>query len=71
VLAGAGLDLPSTYLKATNTDPSDDFGVSVAISGDGRTLAVGADAEASAATGIDGDQTDNTAPGAGAVYVFQ
>jgi len=56
------------YLKASNTDADDEFGTSVAISGD--TLVVGAVGEASNATGIDGDQTDNTAPYSGAAYVF-
>src|SRR6266571_2123465 len=58
------------YVKASNTGAGDEFGVSVALSGDGSTLAVGAFGEASAATGIDGNQADNTAPFAGAVYVF-
>ena len=58
------------YIKASNTDADDFFGRSVALSGDGNTLAVGADREASAATGVNGDQTDNSAFGAGAVYVF-
>lgn len=35
------------------------------------TLAVGAQGELSAATGIDGDQTGNAAPGAGAVYLYR
>ena len=56
------------YLKASNTDAGDEFGYSVAISGD--TVVVGAYGESSDATGIDGDQTDNTAPQAGATYVF-
>ncbi len=58
------------YVKASNTDATDLFGASVALSDDGSTLAVGAGGESSAATGIDGDQADNSAPGAGAVYVF-
>jgi len=57
------------YVKALNTDVEDAFGYSVAISG--NTLAVGAVLEDSAATGIDGDQSDNSAENAGAVYVFQ
>ena len=56
------------YLKASNTDPSDVFGASVAISGD--TVVVGAENEDSNATGINGDQIDNSAASAGAVYVF-
>jgi len=58
------------YAKASNTDAGDQFGVSVALSGDGNTLAVGAPNEASAATSIGGNQADNTAAGAGAAYVF-
>ncbi|MEM9454017.1 MAG: hypothetical protein AAGF11_07550 [Myxococcota bacterium] len=63
------------YFKASNTDPGDDFGQSVALSADGNTLAVGARDESSNATGIDMDmgpgQDDDTAPYAGAVYVFE
>ena len=56
------------YLKASNTDGGDLFGWSVAISGD--TIVVGAYREASSATGVNGDGSDNTAPFAGAAYVF-
>jgi len=45
------------------------FGVSVAISGD--TVVVGAPGEDSAATGVNGDESDDSAPGAGAAYVFE
>ena len=58
------------YLKASNPDAGDGFGVRVAISGDGSTLAVSASNEASSAAGVDGEQSDDAAPGAGAVYVF-
>src|SRR5438094_6488884 len=61
------------YIKASNTgekDEGDEFGYSVAVSGDGNTLAVGAIGEDSAATGINGNQADNSLNGAGAVYVF-
>lgn len=56
------------YLKGSNTETEDQFGYSVAISGD--TIVVGARSEASSATGIDGNQNNNSAAGAGAVYVF-
>ena len=56
------------YLKASNTDSRDMFGESVSLDGD--TLVVGAPGESSSATGINGDQSDNSAPGAGAAYVF-
>ncbi len=58
------------YFKATNTGTGDRFGYSVALSADGNTLAVGAYLEASAATGIGGNQDDDSATYAGAVYVF-
>ena len=56
------------YLKASNAELGDEFGSSVALDGD--TLVVGATHEDSAATGVNGDQTDNSAQNAGAVYVF-
>ena len=58
------------YVKASNTGAGDFFGYSVALSADGNTLAVGAQDEASNATGIGGDQTNNSASKSGAVYVF-
>ena len=58
------------YVKASNADAGDQFGWSLALSHDGRTLAVGAQAEASVATGINGNQGDNSAANAGAAYVF-
>ncbi len=61
----------SAYVKASNTEAHDYFGSAVALSGDGNMLAVGAPYEASNATGIGGDQTDNSATGAGAVYTFE
>lgn len=58
------------YIKASNTQEGAGFGVAVALSADGNTLAVGAPNEGSGATGIDGNQGDRSAPWAGAVYVF-
>src|SRR5206468_7200875 len=58
------------YVKASNTEANDNFGRSVALSGDGNTLAVGTYIEASAATGIGGSQTNNSAAFAGAVYLY-
>ncbi|HEX7843858.1 MAG TPA: integrin, partial [Kofleriaceae bacterium] len=58
------------YVKASNTEGGDQFGGSVALSSDGSTLAVGANAESSAATGINGNQGDNSASLSGAAYVF-
>lgn len=58
------------YITASNPDIYDGFGDSVALSADGNTLAVGTGLEDSSATGVNGDQTDNSAGGAGAVYLF-
>ena len=58
------------YLKASNAASSDQFGFAVALSGDGNTLAVAANFEDSGAAGIGGNQNDESASGAGAVYVF-
>jgi hypothetical protein len=60
----------TAYVKASNSDANDLFGLSTALSGDGNTLAVGAVDEDSAATGVNGDQADNSQQNAGAVYVF-
>ncbi|MBK8171865.1 MAG: integrin [Sandaracinaceae bacterium] len=75
----AGLDAGSdagpapnqqAYVKASNTDVSDSFGYTVALSADGNTLAVGAPNEDSNATGVGGAEADDTAGSSGAVYVF-
>src|SRR6185295_17279943 len=57
------------YIKASNTNDSDGFGMSVALFAD--TLAVAAPREDSGATGINGNQNDHSEFGSGAVYVFQ
>lgn len=64
----AGGWLQQAYLKASNTEGNDHFGSSIALSGD--TLVVGAVAEDSTSTGMNGGQADNSASGSGAVYVF-
>jgi hypothetical protein len=56
------------YLKASNTGATDFFGYNVAVSG--NTVVVGAHQEASNATGVNGEQADNSAANAGAAYVF-
>jgi hypothetical protein len=58
------------YMKGSNTQAYDEFGGSVALSRDGRTLAVGARGEDSGATGVNGNQADNSVDESGAVYVF-
>src|SRR5262249_39568570 len=56
------------YVKASNTATGDGFGGAVAVDGD--KVVAGAGGEASKATGVNGDQTDNSAMLAGAAYVF-
>jgi predicted amidohydrolase YtcJ len=74
-----GVWAQQAYIKASNTGEAgtaeafgegDQFGFSLALSGDGNTIAVGALTEDSASPGINGDQRNNSAQAAGAVYVF-
>ena len=64
----AGTWSQQAYLKASNTGAFDHFGESVAVSGD--TVVVIPRDEDSNATGVNGDQTNNSANAAGAAYVF-
>ena len=59
------------YFKASNADPGDRFGNTVVLSEDGRTLVVSAPQEDSNATGVNGNQADNSSSCSGAVYVFR
>ena len=43
---------------------------SIALAGDGSTLAVGASEEDGSARGVGGDQADNNAARSGAVYLY-
>jgi hypothetical protein len=68
---------PVTYLKASNPRADAKLGFGSALTGrtlvmsrDGNTLVVAAPDESSAATGVNGNQKDDAAGGAGAVYVF-
>ena len=56
------------YLKASNTGGLDQFGAAVAVSA--GTVLVGAADEDSNATGVNGNQADNSAANSGAAYVF-
>lgn len=58
------------YLKASNPGGYDFFGEGLALSLDGSVLAVGAVDEDSIASGINGNQNDDSAESAGAVYIF-
>ena len=59
------------YIKASNTDTNDAFGAALSVSSDGNTIAVGALNESSSATGINGNEADNSALSAGAAYIFR
>ncbi|MEP1385469.1 MAG: cadherin-like beta sandwich domain-containing protein [Paraglaciecola sp.] len=59
----------SHYIKASNTDSNDQFGTCVAMTE--NQFVIGASGEYSAATVIDGDQSDNTQSRRGAAYYFQ
>jgi trimeric autotransporter adhesin len=61
---------PPTYLKAPNAGSGDNFGWAVALSGDAKTLAVGADGEDSNTTGWGGNAANNSAISAGAAYLY-
>ena len=58
----------NAFLIASNVNEGDQFGVSVAVSGE--TVVVGAQSEDSNATGVNGTESDNNATNAGAAYVF-
>src|SRR5471030_1920093 len=67
----------TAYIKASTPHTGDHFGNggtllgdSVALSGDGNTLAVGAPNEGSGSKGINGNQNDTSVYSAGAVYVY-
>ena len=64
---GSWLEDGSIY--PPHSDSDDRFGSSIALWG--NTVAIGATGEDSAATGVNGDQENNDAPGSGAVYVFR
>lgn len=61
---------PSLRVKAANSDKNDNFGIALALSGNGQTLVVGAIGESSKATGVNGNQNDNSMDGVGAAYLF-
>ncbi|MFK5981959.1 MAG: hypothetical protein QM499_03510 [Flavobacteriaceae bacterium] len=65
-----GVWVQQAYIKASNPGALDAFGNTLNLSGDGNTLVVGSSYEDSSATGINGDQTNNSATNSGAVYVF-
>ncbi|HET8934296.1 MAG TPA: hypothetical protein VFN67_12690 [Polyangiales bacterium] len=61
--------IPTAYIKATHPDMPDNFGGCVAMHGE--TILSASTGEGSNATGVGGDQTNNSLSRAGAAYVFQ
>lgn len=59
---------PSHYLKATNTDANDGYGTAVAL--DAGRIVIGAAFESSSATGVNGNQSNDSASQAGAGYLI-
>ena len=73
VYGRAGLDWSLRhFIKSTNSDKGDTFGQDVALSANGKTLAVGAPAEGGAALGVNAIPVvdDNGLLNSGAAYVF-
>jgi hypothetical protein len=66
----AGSWSQQTYLKASNTGTNDWFGLAVAVSADGATVAVGAIGESSGETGTRGTGANDLETFSGAVYIF-
>lgn len=58
-------------LTASNAELGDFFGWSTAISGDGKTIVVGAKMEDSASNNINDLEHDNSSSNSGALYVFE
>jgi len=58
------------YVKSSNNEAFDEFGNSVALSRDGRTLVVGARGEDGSARGVNGNAADNSVDESGAAFVF-
>lgn len=68
LILGSPTWIQQAYVKASNTEAGDEFGMAIALSKD--SLAVSATHESSSSKGINGVQDDNSAPFSGAVYVF-
>ncbi|GJM20908.1 MAG: hypothetical protein DHS20C15_08230 [Planctomycetota bacterium] len=66
-----GAWVQQAYLKASNTDPGDEFGSAVELADDANTLAVAARRERGDDGGVNGDQSSNALSNAGAVYLFE
>lgn len=59
-----------SFLTSSIVDYGDQFAWATTISGDGNTIACAIPYEESKATGVNGNEADNTSASSGAVYVF-
>lgn len=66
----AGTWTQQAYIKAFNASEFDEFGHALALSGDGRTLAVGSRDEDGSGQGLGAEQ-DNSSARSGAVYLYR
>jgi hypothetical protein len=65
-----GIWTEQAVLKASHPGLADTFGAALSLSGDGRSLAVGAPFEDGGGVGTAGDPSDDSIEDAGAAYVF-
>src|SRR5581483_6700852 len=61
---------PAAYVKATNTQAAAEFGIAVALNGDGKVLAVVATKEDGGGTGTNPKAEAAAAKDSGAAYVY-
>jgi hypothetical protein len=61
---------PAAYVKASSPRASAEFGISLALSGDGKVLVVGAFKDSGGGTGINPAQNAKAAKESGAAYVY-
>ncbi len=61
---------PTTVISPQEADADDLFGGAVSLSGDGKTLSIGAEGEDSEATEINGVEDNNQRSDSGAVYIY-
>lgn len=59
------------YIKPSTMRDNDHFGISIGLSEDGNILAVGSYGEKSNATGVNGDESNDSAYWSGAVYIYE
>ena len=61
---------PVSYVKASTPHDSAEFGISLALNGDGKVLAVGAFKDSGGGTGINPAKTAKPAEESGAAYIY-